>query len=45
VADNMDTVKRKLNSMRAQLETVEKELGGWTPKTPKEGQCIDSFIL
>ncbi|KIJ90711.1 hypothetical protein K443DRAFT_525007 [Laccaria amethystina LaAM-08-1] len=33
VADNMDTVERRLNSSRAQLETVEKELGGWKPKT------------
>ncbi|KIJ97484.1 hypothetical protein K443DRAFT_105589 [Laccaria amethystina LaAM-08-1] len=39
----MDTVKRRLNSMRAQLETVEKELGGWTPKTAQEGECIDCF--
>lgn len=44
VADNMDTVKRKLNSTRAQLETVEKELDGWTPKTAQERQFIDSFI-
>ncbi|KIJ90136.1 hypothetical protein K443DRAFT_53745, partial [Laccaria amethystina LaAM-08-1] len=41
----MGTVKRRLNSTRAQLETVEKELDSWTPKTAKEGQCIDSFIL
>ncbi|KIJ90176.1 hypothetical protein K443DRAFT_15452 [Laccaria amethystina LaAM-08-1] len=45
VADNMDTVKRRLNSTRAQLETVEKELDGWTPKTAQERQCINSFIL
>ena len=34
----MVTVQRRLNSTRAQLETVEKELGGWTPKTAQEGQ-------
>ncbi|KIJ94395.1 hypothetical protein K443DRAFT_54089, partial [Laccaria amethystina LaAM-08-1] len=39
----MDTVKRRLNSTRGQLETVEKELGGWTPKTAQEGQCVDWF--
>ncbi|PPQ94932.1 hypothetical protein CVT25_004418, partial [Psilocybe cyanescens] len=45
VADNMDAVKQSLTSTRAQLETVEKELGDWTPKTPQEGQWIDQFKL
>ncbi|PPQ93508.1 hypothetical protein CVT25_005206, partial [Psilocybe cyanescens] len=45
VADNMDAVKRRLTSTRAQLETVEKELGDWTPKTSQEGQWIDQFKL
>ncbi|PPQ93171.1 hypothetical protein CVT25_002629, partial [Psilocybe cyanescens] len=45
VANNMDTVKRRLTSTRAQLETVEKELGDWTPKTLQEGQWIEQFKL
>ncbi|PPQ94965.1 hypothetical protein CVT25_004210, partial [Psilocybe cyanescens] len=45
VADNMDAVKQGLTSTRAQLETVEKALGDWTPKTPQEGQWIDQFKL
>ncbi|EDR02514.1 uncharacterized protein LACBIDRAFT_295411 [Laccaria bicolor S238N-H82] len=40
----MDAVKRRLNSTRAQLETVEKELDGWTPKTAQESQFTDLFI-
>ncbi|KIJ91544.1 hypothetical protein K443DRAFT_478327, partial [Laccaria amethystina LaAM-08-1] len=45
VSDNINAVKRRLDSTRAQLETVEKELGGWTPKTAQELQCINSFLL
>ncbi|KDR84428.1 hypothetical protein GALMADRAFT_55745 [Galerina marginata CBS 339.88] len=41
----MDTIKRRLNSTRAQLETLERELGGWTPKTAQEGQCINWFKI
>ena len=36
----MDTVEQGLNSTRAQLETVEKELDSWTAKTAEEGESL-----
>ncbi|PPQ86993.1 hypothetical protein CVT25_009413, partial [Psilocybe cyanescens] len=41
----MDAVEQNLTSTRVQLETVEKALGDWTPKTPQDGQWIDQFKL
>ena len=41
----MDIVERRLNSTRAQLETVEKELDGWTAKTAQEGQSLSTRML
>ena len=41
----MDTVKRRLNLTRAQLETVEKELDGWTAGTAQERQSSSTGML
>ena len=38
----MDAVERRLNSTRAQLETVEKELDSWTAKTAEERQSLST---
>jgi hypothetical protein len=43
VAENIDTVKQKLDATQARLEAVEEELGDWTPMTAQESQFIDSF--
>ena len=40
MADGMDTVEQGLNSTRAQLETVERELDSWTAKTAEERQSL-----
>ena len=42
MADGMDTVERRLNSTRAQLETLEKELDGWTAGTAQERQSLST---
>ena len=41
----MDTVERRVNSTRAQLEAVEKELDGWTLKTAQERQSSSPGML
>ena len=41
----MDTVERRLNSTRAQLETLEKELDGWTAGTAQEHQSSSPGML
>ena len=41
----MDTVEPRLNSARAQLETVEKELDGWTHETAQERQLSSPGML
>ena len=41
----MDTVERRLISTRAQLETVEKELDGWTAGTAQERQSSSTRML
>ena len=38
----MDTVERRLNSTRAQLNAVEKELDSWTAKTAEERQSLST---
>ena len=43
--DNMDTVERRPNSTRAQLETVEKELDGLTAGTAQERQSSSPGML
>ena len=45
MADGKDTVGRRLNSTRAQLETVEKELDDWTAGTAQERQSSSPGIL
>ena len=45
MADGMDTAKRGLNSTRAQLEAVEKELDGWTAGTAQERQSSSPGML
>ena len=45
MADGMDTVEQRLNSMRAQLETAEKELDGWTAGTAQERQSSSPGML
>ena len=45
MADGMDTVERRLNSTRAQLEAVEKELDGWTAGTAQECQSSSPGML
>ena len=45
MADGMDTFERRLNSTRAQLETVEKELDSWTAKTAQERQSSSTRML
>ena len=42
MADGMDTVERRLNSTRAQLETLEKDLDGWTAGTAQECQSLST---
>ena len=42
MADGMDTVERRLNSTRAQLQTLEKELDGWTAGTAQERQSMST---
>ena len=41
----MDTVERRLNSTRAQLEVVENELDGWTAGTAQERQSSSPGML
>ena len=41
----MDTVERRLNLTRAQLETVENELDGWTAGTAQERQSSSPGVL
>ena len=38
----MDTVEQRLNPTRAQLETLEKELDGWTAGTAQERQSMST---
>ena len=38
----MDIVERRLNSTRAQLETLEKDLDGWTAGTAQERQSLST---
>ena len=45
MADGMDAVERRLNSMRAQLEAVEKDLDGWTAGTAQERQSLSPGML
>ena len=45
MADGTDTVERRLNSTRAQLETLEKELDGWTAGTAQERQSSSPGML
>ena len=45
MADGRDTVERRLNLTRAQLETVEKELDGWTAGTAQERQSSSTGML
>ena len=45
MTDGMDTVERRRNSTRAQLEAVEKELDGWTPTTAQERQSSSPGML
>ena len=42
MADGMDTIERRFDSTRAQLETLEKELDGWTAGTAQERQSLSS---
>ena len=43
--DGRDTVGRRLNSTRAQLESVENELDGWTAVTAQERQSSSPGML
>ena len=45
MADGMDTIERRLNSTRAQLEAVENELDGWTAGTAQERQSSSPGML
>ena len=45
MADGMDTVGRRLNLTRAQLEVVENELDGWTAGTAQERQSSSPGML
>ena len=45
MADGMDTVERRLNSTRAQVESVENELDGWTAGTAQESQSSSPGML
>ena len=42
MADGMDTVERRLDSTRAQLEMLEKDLDGWTAGTAQERQSLST---
>ena len=42
MADGVDTVEQRLNPTRAQLETLEKELDGWTAGTAHERQSLST---
>ena len=41
----MDTIERRLNSTRAQLEVLEKEMDGWTAGTAQERQSSSPGML
>ena len=45
MADGMDAFERRLNSTRAQLEAVEKELDSWTAGTAQERQSSSPGML
>ena len=45
MADGMDTIEQRLNTTRAQLEAVEKELDGWTAGTAQECQSSSPGML
>ena len=45
MADGMDAAERRLNSTRAQLEAVEKELDDWTAGTAQERQSSSVGML